>query len=317
MKKKYRIIISLIFVLAILGFSSGYSVNAKSKKTEKSPITYTLKNGTLTIKGKGDMPDKMNFRNNKKIKKLVIKKGVTGISDGAFGGCKNLKSIKLPNGLKSIGSFAFFNTGLKGTVTIPTSVKTIEQGAIYSKNVKVKMPGNFTFKSEESEESDIIYPAVYAKSIQFTTKINQKNLKNIVASSYIVSKNDKKFASKAGVIYDKKYSKTVLLPNVKTVSIAGGCVTFDLASVIQGEDYDGTWWFNNNKVQKIILPSTVTKVVNSDKYFDADQFSYDKFNVNKIIIKNPKLEEKSYNLLKWYFKECKEKKTEKELVLYK
>ena len=43
----------------------------KEDENEKN-VTYSIKKGTLVIKGKGKMPAKMTFKNNKKIKKLGI-----------------------------------------------------------------------------------------------------------------------------------------------------------------------------------------------------------------------------------------------------
>ena len=43
----------------------------------KSNVHSTLKKGTLTISGKGKMPSSMTFQKNRKIKKVVIKSGVT------------------------------------------------------------------------------------------------------------------------------------------------------------------------------------------------------------------------------------------------
>lgn len=47
----------------------------------KSGVKYKLsKNGTMTISGKGKMPKSMKFRDSRKIKKVIIKKGVKSIS---------------------------------------------------------------------------------------------------------------------------------------------------------------------------------------------------------------------------------------------
>ena len=46
----------------------------------KSGVKYKLsKNGTMTISGKGKMPKSMKFRDSRKIKKVIIKKGVKSI----------------------------------------------------------------------------------------------------------------------------------------------------------------------------------------------------------------------------------------------
>ena len=53
------------------------------------------------------MPAKMTFKNNKKIKKVVIRKGVTSVSDKAFYKCKNLKKVTISGTVTKIGSIVF------------------------------------------------------------------------------------------------------------------------------------------------------------------------------------------------------------------
>lgn len=98
-------------------------------------------NGTLTISGEGDMSfsstrdEKTNsyiyspFQGNSKVKKVVIKNGITSISLSAFENCKNLKSISIPNTVTSIGNRAFENcTSLTG-IKLPKSVTYIDFNA--------------------------------------------------------------------------------------------------------------------------------------------------------------------------------------------
>ncbi|MCR5704735.1 MAG: leucine-rich repeat domain-containing protein [Eubacterium sp.] len=91
-------------------------------------VKCNLKNGTLTIYGKGEMPSDMIFKNNKIIKEVVIKKGITKISNHCFDGCINLKKGNLPKGLKTIGHYCFCNTGIKN-ITIPDSINGIGEGS--------------------------------------------------------------------------------------------------------------------------------------------------------------------------------------------
>ena len=57
-----------------------YKRSRSAESGSETKVTYTLKKGTLTIKGKGAMPTKMKIRRNKKIKKVIIKKCVTSVS---------------------------------------------------------------------------------------------------------------------------------------------------------------------------------------------------------------------------------------------
>lgn len=102
------------------------TADAKAKKQEtNSTVTYKVKGSTLTIKGSGSMSASMKFgskKKTKKIKKVVVKKGVTTISANAFKDCKKLTSVSLPSGLLKIGKGSFKGTAIK-SITIPASVR--------------------------------------------------------------------------------------------------------------------------------------------------------------------------------------------------
>ena len=71
-------------------------------------------NGTLTISGTGEITDpssKYSFA--KKINKVIIEEGVTGIGEYAFASCTNLTEVRIPKSVTSIGAYAFAScTGL-------------------------------------------------------------------------------------------------------------------------------------------------------------------------------------------------------------
>lgn len=95
-------------------------------------LTWTLADtGTLTISGTGEMYDFyydngvwtnpwMSYAGD--IKKVLIKQGVTGIGEWAFGYCRNLFSITLPESVTSIGDRAFYNCSTLTSITIPEGV---------------------------------------------------------------------------------------------------------------------------------------------------------------------------------------------------
>ena len=125
----------LIILLTVFSFNT---INAE--------VTWKISDdGTLTISGT-DMPDYYYtsyndifhvvvegssapwLENKDKIKKIVIKNGVTNIGSGAFIYCYNLTSITIPNSVTRIGEYAFDYCGLT-SVTIPNSVTSIDKGA--------------------------------------------------------------------------------------------------------------------------------------------------------------------------------------------
>ncbi len=86
--------------------------------------------GTLTISGKGAMKSFYTGEKNdkqpwekylSKIKKVIIKKGITTVGDFAFSDCTNLKSVTLPSTIERIGTDAFYGSKIS-TITIPAKV---------------------------------------------------------------------------------------------------------------------------------------------------------------------------------------------------
>ena len=129
----------VILAVAAPMFMQPDKTSAAKKKTKQTQeyVSMSYKKGVLTIKGKGEMGDpiKTTVYENKNIKKVVIKKGVTAIADFAFKGCKKLKEIILPSTLKKIGAYAFEDCPIKN-ITIPKSVKSIEPGAFAGSSIK-------------------------------------------------------------------------------------------------------------------------------------------------------------------------------------
>ena len=98
---------------------------------------------TLTISGEGEMDnfdyDELDAWRSKEIieaiKKVVIKEGVTSISDRAFCECKGLTEAEIPDSVVEIGDFAFGGTILE-TLDIPASVTSFGIGVFdVSKNL--------------------------------------------------------------------------------------------------------------------------------------------------------------------------------------
>ena len=113
--------------------------------SDKNRITYTFneKTGTLIISGEGAMrnyassTDPISPWSNYllKIKKIIVREGVTGIGSGAFKGASNLKELYLPESLTHIAqeAFGYFKTEstqiyYSGTITQWRNV-TIELGS--------------------------------------------------------------------------------------------------------------------------------------------------------------------------------------------
>ena len=112
-----------IFTLILLSMIAFNAIHAE--------IEWALSDdGTLTISGT-DMPNYDNYNrapwNSQlgKIKKVVIKNGVTSIGTYAFSGCSSLTSITIPNSVTSIGGHALYNCSRLTSIIIQNSVTSI------------------------------------------------------------------------------------------------------------------------------------------------------------------------------------------------
>lgn len=266
--RKMMLYAGMIASLTMGIFISG----AGQQKVEaKTKVTYTLKKGTLTIKGKGAMPAKMKFRRNKKIKKVIIKKGVTSVSYEAFALCKNLNSVKIPSTVKTIGIRSFYGTKIS-KITVPSKTKTIGQGAFGScKSLKtIVMPGDFKLKLEEDTDDKLWYVASdqsAVDTITFNTKLKLANVSYLSANNLVVAKNDPSYQSIEGVIYTKDGKGIVRVPQKRTeLKIKEGCTEFNMQSVLYNStDSEGDEFNNCSKLKKIVIPSSV-KSINKIKY---------------------------------------------------
>ena len=266
--RKMMLYAGMIASLTMGIFISG----AGQQKVEaKTKVTYTLKKGTLTIKGKGAMPTKMKFRRNKKIKKVIIKKGVTSVSYEAFALCKNLNSVTIPSTVKTIGIRSFYGTKIS-KITVPSKTKTIGQGAFGScKSLKtIVMPGDFKLKLEEDTDDKLWYVASdqsAVDTITFNTKLKLANVSYLSANNLVVAKNDPSYQSIEGVIYTKDGKGIVRVPQKRTeLKIKEGCTEFNMQSVLYNStDSEGDEFNNCSKLKKIVIPSSV-KSINKIKY---------------------------------------------------
>ena len=135
--KKYILLISLcIFSLC----------------TIRAEITWNLSDdGTLTILGT-DMPDFKTlddspwFSQRNKIRKVIIKNGVTNIGSSAFQYCSDITSIIIPNSVTKIGDRSFSGCTNLSSISIPSSVTSIGQDAFEecSSLTSVTIPNSVT-----------------------------------------------------------------------------------------------------------------------------------------------------------------------------
>ena len=134
---------------------TGFKNKVKSIGNDKTcgenvKFAFDENNGTLTIYGKGKMYDNFTFYNmnatinNKTIKNVVVKSGVTYIGKGVFADCTRLKSLKLGSTVKRIGKAAFLNCANLKTVKLNEGLKVLDEDAFWgcSKMNIAKIPSS-------------------------------------------------------------------------------------------------------------------------------------------------------------------------------
>ena len=313
----------VILAVAAPMFMQPDKTSAAKKKTKQTQeyVSMSYKKGVLTIKGKGEMGDpiKTTVYENKNIKKVVIKKGVTAIADFAFKGCKKLKEIILPSTLKKIGAYAFEDCPIKN-ITIPKSVKSIEPGAFAGSSIKsitipktvkklgegvfgdckklesITMPGNIgVIKYEEPD--DEYQPKSFVgdsckslKKIKFTTALDINILKRVGKSGgFEVLANDPKYKSVNGLLYSKDGKKLLRIPHGrKKVIISDKCTTVTAGS------YGYEMYLADSAMKEIVFPKTVTKIILDDTLLGP---SYYECNNIKITLNMDYLDDDSIKIL--------------------
>lgn len=151
----------IIWIAILFCLVNGYSSNAQTQTSGTvGSLSWTYNAGTLTLSGKGDMPEFSWLYEppwkglNASIKAVVVKEGVTSISDeafkesslatltlptgltrigsSAFSSCKNLTAVKFQTGLKQIEDNAFSSCSKLTTVTLPAGLKEIGDKAFHA-----------------------------------------------------------------------------------------------------------------------------------------------------------------------------------------
>ena len=134
--------------------SDNGSITKKSYRVAGENASWTFNNGVLTISGKGALSvakeEKHRFPISstkhgfvytvdgpwkdlkKQIKKIVIKSGITSISDNAFASLPALKEVVIEKGLKEIGKEAFAYCGSLDKITIPDTVTKIGDDFVWN-----------------------------------------------------------------------------------------------------------------------------------------------------------------------------------------
>ena len=251
----------------LLFLTAGIVATVFSSECAQAKVKTTIKNGVCIVSGKGAMTDDTSY--NKKIKKVIIKDGVTSLPEEAFAGCLKLKEISIADSVKSIGACAFMQTDLR-EITIPNSVKKLGNSVLSSckKLTKVKMPGNVKIIYGSDEyfpvfQFDVDSPV---KTIELTSSLNLEIFMYLSTENIVVSKNDPKYTSIDGLLYTKDGKSLVRIPNLrKKAVIADDCEEFCTTAVEWAGDDNGDPYMGCEDLKTIVLPESI-RTINTKKH---------------------------------------------------
>ena len=148
--KRTVLLFSLLCLLITTGCKEKNEPIEPPELPVASGITWALSSdGTLTISGKGEMPDYYSadppLWPKELITAVIIENGVTSIGANAFSSCYGLTSVTIPNSVTSIGANAFSITGIT-EITIPNSVISIGANAFPVTDItEITIPESVTF----------------------------------------------------------------------------------------------------------------------------------------------------------------------------
>lgn len=245
-----------------------------SQKNTKPGVISTLKNGVFTVKGKGAMPDSAmpTASQKKKIKKIVVKKGVTSLPEFAFKNCKKATSIKIASSVKKIGMQAFAKTSVK-KLTIPKTTENIGWGICMDCDLleTLVIPGKFNVLKPSFDHwlEPFVTGKNSLKTVKFSTALNPELVRMAGdCVNFEVLQDDPEFKSIDGIIYTKDGKTLVRIPYARSEAvIANGCETVAVGSFTYlASGHHEPYIYPGCKVLKsIVFPSSVKKV--TDKVY--------------------------------------------------
>ncbi len=224
-----------VFLLLLLCCKTIVPCEAKVHKGKtKQGVTYQYdtKSKTLTISGKrirgtwNQQQGKGRYKEDKwnkwqdKVKKIVLKRGVKSIENGALENYFKVKAIDFPMTLKKIGAGAFENAGIK-KLMLPDSVLEIGEYAFSSQSVSLPVDGcieqiKLPLKLRKIGDSAFSFQHVKCITIpQNVTNIGKKAFEGCIHLKRVIIKSRKLKKIGRDAFYDTDENLVVYVPRDK------------------------------------------------------------------------------------------------------
>lgn len=245
------------------------------------------------------------FENCEKLTSIIIPDTVTSIEERAFYCCSEMTSIFIPASVSSIGNNAFGNCDKLKEITVSDDNKyyTSKEGVLFDKSMSKlicypegKEGTSYTIPESVTSLEPYALQGSSLNTIQLPNKLTliregalsymsgissiniPENVTDIEPNAFAfsglteikVDENNKHYADKDGVLFDKNLSTLIYYPSSKPdteYSVPDG--------VTRIEDYS---FVGKPILQKIIIPDSVTAIGNNAFFY------YFNYNIKEIVI---------------------------------
>lgn len=249
-KKLSVLMFGLLLLCGSICWNSMSVVGADSGTYDN--INWNIDGTTLTITGKGDMPDFTSDTSapwsNLNVSTVEIGNGITSVGNRNFAGMSSITSVSFPDTLTDIGEAAFYGCSGLEKITLPESVKVLHMAvfADCTSLTSFSAPG-VTMMDWYTLQRTGLKTFEIPKGMNTFTSLTLYGCDNI--EGYTVASGNKAFAVQGGVLYS----------NDKTTLIAYPAKSAETQFTIpSGVKKVGDYAFSNNKNLKSINFNNVT-----------------------------------------------------------
>lgn len=218
--------------------------------------SWTLKNGTLTVSGTGEMytydsVSRPEWENAKDvIRSIVIEDGITSVGNMAFMNYPSVAGLKLPNSLETIGSNAFTGCDQLAKVEWGTGLKEVGIAAFSECPItEVVLPEGLTTLETQAFYGCPLTEVVLPSTLEtFDAEVFRgcSKLESIEAAE-----GNELYASADGVLFTKDMKTLVLVPAAKPVNVY---------AVPSGVEKIGSYALMNSLIDEVVLSDTVKEI---------------------------------------------------------